>query len=587
MSRLSVQYTEDQNKLNIFLNGEPVNLSKYISTLEKRQAYKTAVDSAFLDYKRWHDHIAHTSELRQLWTYKGIFIPPLFQRHFTEKLLNHHLLSAYLTPVIQAHQPATIQASPRTLIPFLSQKYATIEIILPSALAQGKEKLRSVLALWRTWRQEVVDHTTSVKPTIVFVTYYANHLRYFLPVLQALKHKDRYNIVVTGTNPNTWQGIALDTRPLLALNIPYIPYEQELSTTEVYQQIRAIQDRVQHIGKSLNNFTHKQLIYEGADRVTPILTQLITSNLPKILLYAEFGRALWLKWQPSLVILTDETLPVLGRTAITTAQQQQIPTLTLQHGVMLHDPMYYGGICADHLAVWGKATRQMLTRNGATSNQISEVGALRFDHAPNHKVTQTWTYKAALDIDESKKIVLFTSQPGGRDVPPNQNEATFIGLLSAVSALENLYLVVKPHPAQKEDELQQWHDHAAKQGFREHIHYTIEREIPLHPAMSQANLCVTIFSTTGLEALWLGAPLLIINLTDKPNLMRYPEGKFVFVAHEIEEIRAKIQQALEISLQYVAYERQQFVQLYLGPPDGRAMARLEMLIDQQINHVSK
>jgi len=181
------------------------------------------------------------------------------------------------------------------------------------------------------------------------------------------------------------------------------------------------------------------------------MVDLLETRLPKILLYLDMAGALYQTLRPHLVIVTDETLPILGRVALRTAQQQRIPTLSLQHGLLLNDPMYFGSAVADCFAIWGAFSHDFLVTNGCPPQKLAQVGSTRF-----HQLQPSLTaldLPTMLGLPTQTQVILFTSQPGGRDVSPSANLATFIALLTAVSQLPDCHLLVKPHPAQTAAEL--------------------------------------------------------------------------------------------------------------------------------------
>lgn len=559
------------------------------SPIEMRRAqYPEAVQAAYAAYAEWVATVQANPRLTALFTYRGVFLPPLFQRHLTERLLEHYRTAVALTPILTQLRPQQLHLSPASLAPFLHLPNEIQLVTFPSNpytwRTVGQNWARHLLYWGRSLNPKQSNNTPvptlnnnhdSAKPTLMFVVYYPNHMRYFLPIWQQLQQTGAYHLLVTGSNPSSVGGFDPDVAPLVALGIPFIPFAEALSRRAYAPLVATIPQQIRTLRQTLSHF---------ASPMRPLLDYLLSHYLPKILLHIEMGQALWSKWQPDLVVLTDETLPVLGRVSIVTARQQGIPTLTLQHGVLLADPMYFGGVFADRIGVWGEQPRQMLTHHGADSDQIMMVGAPQFDHHP--LPDPDFSYAAFAPQLAGKRVVLFTSQPGGRDVSLGANAATFMGLLTAVCqapAAENLFLVLKPHPVQTDSELMEWQRQAAIQGWIVNEHYVILPQIPLHAALPYTAVCVTIFSTTGLEALWRNCPLLVINLTDKPDMVDYTVGGAALVAHSSEEIWPQLRLALDPTLQQQqAPARQQLAQAYMGPTDGQALSRITQLIHQTL-----
>lgn len=526
-------------------------------------------------------------------TYAGIPLLPLLQRYLTETFVEAFEQVIKLQAFLTAEQPATIYAETATtafLTRIAAQRTQNNVTIIDAYKRHNKfyrhvvESIaRSSIYLSRIYRLQrekpVIPPPISGQPRLVFHPYYPNHLPSFMPLIEKLKTSGRYDVWVAGADTNTLRRGDIDPTPLHALGVPYVPFETAVSRSYLLRSmVQSVYLPTQISRKLRAADSWQQGPIDNATRpfIQAVLVDLLETRLPKILLYLDLASVLYQAIQPDLVIVTDETLPILGRIALRTAQQQQIPTLTIQHGLLLDDPMYFGSAVADRFAIWGGFSRDFLVTNGCPPQKLSMVGSSRFSQ-PDSTLSPL-PLQTMLNLPLETRVVLFTSQPGGRDVTPQANQATFAALATAVSQLPHCHLLIKPHPAQTEAELMTW------QQLFPTAPVTIQRNIPLHPAMLGADVCVSVFSTTGLEALWLDRPLLTINLTDKPDLIPYAAAGAAVSAQNEADVFSALQQALDpIDQQNRAPARRRFVERYLGQLDGRSLDRLTSLIDEMVS----
>lgn len=577
----------ERRDAEIEMGGEFLPLRHFSSVAWRREQY-TAVN-----HEAYHLYYQLGQQAFANLTYAGIPLLPLMQRHLTETFVAALEQVIGLQAFLTAVQPATIMAAnERTAVltqlavhrsqsravihPFATQPWHTPYRRMVESMARNAMYLPRMRRLRA--QKPPIPTPSPDRPRLLFHPYYPNHLPSFLPLIKKLQADGRYDIWVSGADTNTLRQGDVDPTPLAALGVPYVPFETAVSWPHLLRSMTRATRLAARLGRELRAESHwRELPLDKT--VRPLaqiaLVDLLETRLPKILLYLDMAAALYQTIQPNLVIVTDETLPILGRVALRAAQQQHIPTLTLQHGLLLDDPMYFGPAIADRFAVWGAFSRDFLVANGCPPQKLALVGSARFSlpdvaHAP-------LDLPALLNIPSQTRVVLFTSQPGGRDVSPEANQATFTALATAVSQLPHCHLLVKPHPAQTAAELDAWRQTCPT------LPVTIQRDLPLHPAMLGAAVNVTVFSTTGLEALWLDCPLLTINLTDRPDLIPYAASGAAVAAYSAEEVLPALQQALDpVDQQSRAPARRRFVERYLGDQDGRALDRLVVLVEEMV-----
>jgi surface carbohydrate biosynthesis protein len=115
-----------------------------------------------------------------------------------------------------------------------------------------------------------------------------------------------------------------------------------------------------------------------------------------------------------------------------------------------------------------------------------------------------------LGIDHNKKIILFTSQP----VTDEENFVLLQEIFDEFSKLsEDFHLIIKLHPAEDG----RLHKNIAK-NFK---NYSIIQNIDIFEIINASDIVITYWSTTGLEAMVFGKPLIVLNLSGKPDKVDY------------------------------------------------------------------
>ncbi len=571
----------------IEIGGATFALRDFSSVAWRREQYSAVIQEAFALYQQLTHAFAHIQ-------YSSIPLMPVMQRHITEALVEALTQVKGLQPFFEQHKPKVVvvrnvyAASVAQLAAQRTLSKTTVQQITPLLSLAGyrhvaESVVRNALYVPRIYSQR--KHKLSISPIssdrhrLLFLSYYPNHLPSFLPLIEKLQATGNYDIWVSGADTNTLRRGDIDPTPLFKMGIPYLPFEAAISWSKLLRSMALSVRLTAKIGREIQQDGYWQSLHNDTPLrmlVKTVLTNLLETRLPKILLYLDLAEALHHALCPTLAIVSDETLPVLGRVALGAAQKQQIPTLTIQHGLLLDDPMYYGPSVADCFAVWGTFSHDFLVAHGCPPEKLALVGSTRFNSRDISLYPAD--LPALLNLPPETNIILFTSQPGGRDVSPQENKATFVALATAIAQLPKAHLLVKPHPAQTDFELANW------QQACPNVPVSIRRDLPLHPIMLGASLNVTVFSTTGLEALWLDRPLLTINLTDRPDLIPYAASGAAVAAYNAEDVLPALQLALDpIDQQKRAVARRKFVESYLGVQDGRALDRLVALIEEMVS----
>ena len=111
-----------------------------------------------------------------------------------------------------------------------------------------------------------------------------------------------------------------------------------------------------------------------------------------------------------------------------------------------------------------------------------------------------------------------------------------------------------------------------------------------YEAMYACDVMLAFFSTTITEALILNKPVIVVNLTGKPDPMPYVESGVAIGAHKQEDITPAIKDVLynkDVG-QKLAQFRKEFVYQHAYIQDGQATRRVTEFVEQMLesNHTN-
>lgn len=267
----------------------------------------------------------------------------------------------------------------------------------------------------------------------------------------------------------------------------------------------------------------------------------------------------------------DENSPRI-KTILDAAKACNIKTFGIQHGTVhqLHPAYIYTEndrdrhVIPDHTFAWGDHWQQFLHNWGKyPEKSVITVGQLRTDIIPV-LLRQGNTQK--LSIPTGKKTVMFASQPQ-RD--PRLRRQAALDMFSAVKDMEEIHLVVKLHPAEKND-IGYYRSIAAEAGCS---NYTILLYFDLYLLISRSDIVVTCFSTVGAETTYFRKPLIILDHL-KQDIQGYHREGIAFQASAAGELRSMIRDILDGKLQTDAKAYERYIEKFAFRIDGKVAERI-------------
>jgi len=161
---------------------------------------------------------------------------------------------------------------------------------------------------------------------------------------------------------------------------------------------------------------------------------------------------------------------------------------------------------------------------------------------------------------------MFASQPQRDSV---LREKAAFDVFTSVKDLENVELVLKLHPAEKDD-FDYYRNIAKKAACN---NFRIVLEFDLYLLISISDIVITCFSTVGAETVYFNKPLIILDHL-KQDIQRYHEEGIAFQTTNDKELNEVIIPLLsgELKLDKKAY--QEYIQKYALSIDGKVSERV-------------
>jgi len=309
-----------------------------------------------------------------------------------------------------------------------------------------------------------------------------------------------------------------------------------------------------------------QVIREHADDPifgSPELLQWFKDNLTKTVLIFDAVQTLFEQMKVSAV-LTISAINWMESALNLFARANRIPSFTGQHGLIVDEAVWgHIPILATKKLVWGNGTLEWYKKHGVPESRVSVIGSPRLEIIFNQKWWDKQQLCRALGVDPSRKIIIFATQrlcfskesvpialEGMKSVP-----GVFLALLlhpGETPVFEQYQQLIKGHPNCK----------AVRFGH-----------ISLYDAMSGADYFMTGHSTSALEAMLFGLPVITVEPT--PLIYSYADaGASLRVTNAAEFSQVLNRLNSDASFRAAAVNRYQKFLTDQCIPDGLASKRL-------------
>ncbi len=415
----------------------------------------------------------------------------------------------------------------------------------------------------------------------------------FTPIIQELAATSKYQEIVSSypiglSFPNLFkQTLQLSQKQR---KVGFIPTESYFTWSTLCQFLRA-RRRFSKIWTELKK-NHSGDFKFGETNVfetfKPDFEYYYKFLLPLIVQYLELSIQLLKREHPDIILMKNE-YSEFERALLYAAHFEKIPVIALQHGVIHRNHPGYqynkSAISQDGSAkfpyaptpstttVFGPYFKHILTEGSAYPvSRVEVTGQPRYDilHFAD-RIYDKQKFCEQFGINPSKKIVLIATQP----FPVEKIRFEFLyHTTAALREIPDVQIIIKPHP----NESVRWH--------KNHLESWNVPAVILPPqsetfaAIYACDLFVSVTSTTILEALILGKTVMVVNISNLPEILPWVEEGAAIGVYDPKDLVPHLNKALfdEKTIRQVMANRSNFVYNHTFHNDGKATDRVVSII---------
>lgn len=324
----------------------------------------------------------------------------------------------------------------------------------------------------------------------------AHHTRFITPVMEELESKGADIKYIVGQAERSQEITAID----LGLNYAHVfDYVTDNDKQEILQNYQLLKKTFTNSLK--NNF------FLGILPVT-VTDKTLFSTAAEYIGFKNLLR----QEKPDLCFALHE-LNRWGKMLAFWSKKENIPFISLQEGLTYNLDFGYSGHAqySSLNLVWGDRVKKKIVSFEAPESKIIPVGnthlAKEISHQTKHHIRETKRREHGISDHFVSLLILSSTLPIPEILTP---------LFKTVSENTGQTLFVKFHPACKKPQLDQWTE-SIKKKFKNNIHFIHSQE-DTYDLISMADVCVLgQKSTTGLEAIALGKPLVKLDFAYTPK----------------------------------------------------------------------
>ena len=329
--------------------------------------------------------------------------------------------------------------------------------------------------------------------------------------------------------------------------------------------------------------------FKNEDKIRDFIRNYFTNVFPHNLKQISIAKHLIKRINPSVIVIEEET-GMFERALLIAARLKGVPTLAIQHGNfnLTHTGYRFKkgqiaedlSICSpfvqipDKTAVYGEYHKHLLTDMSAyPSHAVVVTGQPRYDLLISFG---EWFSRSRFErkwgISPNKKLILWTTQCHA--FPDWENLSYFEAVFNALRIIENVTLIIKQHPGEGERYTQMIHRQVSDYGVDVRV---VPKDMDTFEMLFVSDLLITNHSTTGMEAVALNKPVIILNLSGEPDIVNYVEDGVALGVYKKEDLGPVIRKLLADDTE-LAVHRQEYVRKYLYKIDGKASERVAEVI---------
>jgi UDP-N-acetylglucosamine 2-epimerase len=273
-------------------------------------------------------------------------------------------------------------------------------------------------------------------------------------------------------------------------------------------------------------------------------------------------------YSPKIIILPEDT-GIGTRPLARLAKTRGLKIITLQHGTM-EDITLYSESISDIMAVWGEDSQEALVKCGVPRNKLIITGMARLDTFSEFSSTARQNVTKSLNLDPKKRVFVWTPSVFERLRSHGSsliNEELIMSLNRIPSAFNDIELVVKVHPL----------DNSTIYERANSMH--VVKDFDTFELLNSCDALLVTNSTSGVEAIALGKPVIFLNFHHVPETIPYTKYGAAIRVTNLHELLNAIKSLQNEEVRKTLEEgRKKFIYRYLYKLDRRASVRIANVI---------
>jgi len=285
------------------------------------------------------------------------------------------------------------------------------------------------------------------------------------------------------------------------------------------------------------------------------------------------------KYKPRLIITADDA-DQRSRIYSLLGKYNRFESLVIQQGLSndnYPDWRYFAG---SYVAAMGVRAEKTILKQGVLDDVITVTGHPGFDRLLAIDLSGCRQIRKNFGCVDSDHLILFASQPFYNNIfkSPESRIEMIRQTCNVISCIRNTVFVIKPHPNENLIELRR----ICKNFKNVKI---IDKGVDITGFIQACDIFVTMFSTTALQALYIGKPVLNIDFPNARTVFSpYIDSGATWIAKSKNEVASQIKviiSSLENNVVDTHKEssRIEFVKDWAYYPDGKAADRIIKLIE--------
>ena len=285
------------------------------------------------------------------------------------------------------------------------------------------------------------------------------------------------------------------------------------------------------------------------------------------------------------IVLTCEYC-IFGKAVTIASKIKGVPTIAIQHGVIT--PTHTGYIfnkedkdeiiLPDITCVYGQYHHDLLTKDNIYEpEQVIVTGQPRYDLLGHlDKIYSKKRFLEKYEISQEHKLVLWTTQSHG--LSDEENSKNLVAMFKAIQNLKNTTLIIKQHPGERKKDTKKIKQYLTDYKINAVI---VPKSSNTYEQIFVCDLLITRTSTTGLEAVALNKPVIVLNLDDGTDYAGYVKEGVARGVYKDDDLTTAIKELLQDDT-YLAKNRDRYIEKYLYKIDGKAYERVVDVIENML-----